>query len=134
MELTKETAKLVCNLEFLIGECCENNNSYNAYTDEYGCVFRYPVWVLCTDIVEENGFKKEVDNSFKTSLNLADLFNVVSIDDVRNIFYKFGSNELNIGIGLISVLEFLEKRYGLNFNELENQVQRNKALSTKITK
>ena len=133
MELTKETAKLVCNLEFLIGECCENNNSYNAYTDEYGCVFRYPVWVLRTDIVEENGCKKEVDNSFKTSLNLADLFNVVSIDDVRNIFYKFGSNELNIGIGLISVLEFLEKRYGLNFNELENQVKKN-TLSTKITK
>ena len=77
--------------------------------------------------------KKEVDNSFKTSLNLADLFNVVSIDDVRNIFYKFGSNELNIGIGLISVLEFLEKRYGLNFNELENQVKKN-TLSTKITK
>lgn len=133
MELTKETAKLVCNLEFLIGECCENNNSYNAYTDEYGCVFRYPVWVLRSDIVEENGCKKEVDNSFKTSLNLADLFNVVSIDDVRNIFYKFGSNELNIGIGLISVLEFLEKRYGLNFNELENQVKKN-TLSTKITK
>ena len=133
MELTKETAKLVCNLEFLIGECCENNNSYNAYTDEYGCVFRYPVWVLRTDIVEENGCEKEVDNSFKTSLNLADLSNVVSIDDVRNIFYKFGSNELNIGIGLISVLEFLEKRYGLNFNELENQVKKN-TLSTKITK
>ena len=91
MELTKETAKLVCNLEFLIGECCENNNSYNAYTDEYGCVFRYPVWVLRTDIVEENGCEKEVDNSFKTSLNLADLSNVVSIDDVRNIFYKFST-------------------------------------------
>lgn len=133
MELTKETAKLVCNLEFLIGECCENNNSYNAYTDEYGCVFRYPVWVLHTDIIEENGCEKEVDNSFKTSLNLADLSNVVSIDDVRNIFYKFGSNELNIGIGLISVLEFLEKRYRFNFNELENQVQKN-TLSTKITK
>ena len=133
MELTKETAKLVYNLEFLIGECCENNNSYNAYTDEYGCVFRYPVWVLHTDIIEENGCEKEVDNSFKTSLNLADLSNVVSIDDVRNIFYKFGSNELNIGIGLISVLEFLEKRYRFNFNELENQVQKN-TLSTKITK
>ena len=133
MELTKETAKLVYNLEFLIGECCENNNSYNAYTDEYGCVFRYPVWVLHTDIIEENGCEKEVDNSFKTSLNLANLTNVVSVDDVRNMFYKFGSNELNIGIGLISVLEFLEKRYGLNFNELENQVQKNTP-STKITK
>ena len=134
MELTKETAKLVCNLEFLIGECCENNNSYNAYTDEYGCVFRYPVWVMRQEIIEENGEEKEVDNSFKTSLNLADLSNVVSVEDVRNIFYKFGSNELNIGIGLISVLEFLENRYKLNFNELERQLQKNKPLSTKITK
>jgi len=33
--------------------------------------------------------------------------------------YKFGVNELFIGMGLINVLEYLEDRYDLDFNELE---------------
>ena len=33
--------------------------------------------------------------------------------------YKFGSNELYIGKGIIGILEYLEKRYGLDFNQLE---------------
>ena len=33
--------------------------------------------------------------------------------------YKFGSNELFIGMGLIEVLEYLEKRYNIDFNEME---------------
>lgn len=32
--------------------------------------------------------------------------------------YKFGSNNLFIGIGLQKVLEYLEKNYDLNFDEL----------------
>ena len=36
--------------------------------------------------------------------------------------YKFGSNELYVGQGLINVLEYLENRYGLNFEELEKHV------------
>lgn len=35
--------------------------------------------------------------------------------------YKFGSNELYIGQGLMNVLEYLEDRYGLDFEKLENE-------------
>ncbi len=34
--------------------------------------------------------------------------------------YRFGSNELYIGKGLIKVLEFLEERYGVDFHQLES--------------
>ena len=32
--------------------------------------------------------------------------------------YKYGANHLHIGRSLIEILEFLEKRYNINFNEL----------------
>lgn len=37
--------------------------------------------------------------------------------------YKFGSNHLFIGEGLINVLTMMEERYGINFNELEETFQ-----------
>ena len=38
---------------------------------------------------------------------------------IKYMKYKFGSNELFIGNGLIKALEYLEKRYDLDFSELE---------------
>ena len=42
--------------------------------------------------------------------------------EVETIKYKFGSNHLYIGLGLIKVLEYLEERYSLDFNELEKNL------------
>ena len=36
--------------------------------------------------------------------------------------YKFSSNELYIGKGIIGILEYLEKRYGSDFNQLEKNM------------
>ena len=33
--------------------------------------------------------------------------------------YKFGSNELFVGRGIINILEYLENRYKIDFDELE---------------
>ena len=41
-------------------------------------------------------------------------------EQINTIKYKFGSNHLFIGKGLMNVLDYLEKRYNINFNELEN--------------
>ena len=43
----------------------------------------------------------------------------ISPDSITYMKYKFGSNELYIGKGIIGILEYLEKRYGLDFNQLE---------------
>ena len=36
--------------------------------------------------------------------------------------YVFGSNHLFVGKGLYNVLSALEKRYGIDFNELEEKL------------
>ena len=49
MKITKRTAKLVSDLESILGDNCYNGDSYNGWTDEYGAHFRYPVTYLGTD-------------------------------------------------------------------------------------
>ena len=103
MKLTKATTDLICELEYIIGNQCYNPNSLNGYTLEEGCEFRYPV------SYENN----EGDDSRTRSI-------IKNIDKskINTIRYKFGSNHLYIGVAILEVLERLERKYGLDFNEL----------------
>ncbi|MBR1415645.1 MAG: hypothetical protein IJ570_07270 [Prevotella sp.] len=103
MKLTKATTDLICELEYIIGNQCYNPNSLNGYTLEEGCEFRYPV------SYENN----EGDDSRTRSI-------IKNIDKskINTIRYKFGSNHLYIGVAILEVLERLESKYGLDFNEL----------------
>ena len=103
MKLTKMTTDLICELEYIIGSQCYNPNSLNGYTLEEGCEFRYPVCY-------EN--KDGVDT--KTSYKIRNI-DKSKIDTIR---YKFGSNHLYIGEAIIKVLDLLENKYDLDFNEL----------------
>ena len=40
---------------------------------------------------------------------------------------KIGSNHLYIGDGIVKVLEFLEDRYNIDFNQLEDELEKNSA-------
>lgn len=40
MKLDKNTAKLICELEYLIGDECYNPNSYDGWTGDEGCSYR----------------------------------------------------------------------------------------------
>lgn len=106
MKLTPKIAKLICEMEYLVGKECYNPNSYNGYTDEEGCGYRYPVYI-CNDNKPGNLLKYR--------------YKVLSSkpDQIKTLKYKFGSNHLFIGKGLINVLTMLEERYGIDFNELE---------------
>ena len=103
MKLTKATTNLICELEQIIGNQCYNPNSLNGYTLEEGLEFRYPVWY-------EN---KEGDDT-KTSYKIRD----IDKSKIGTIRYKFGSNHLYIGEAIVNALEHLERKYGLDFNEL----------------
>ena len=103
MKLTKATTDLICELEQIIGNQCYNPNSLNGYTLEEGLEFRYPVWY-------EN---KEGDDT-KTSYKIRD----IDKSKIGTIRYKLGSNHLYIGEAIINALEYLERQYGLDFNEL----------------
>ena len=103
MKLTKATTDLICELEYIIGMKCYNPNSLNGYTWEEGLEFRYPVW-----------YEDKDGDDTKTSYKIRN----IDKSNIGTIRYKFGSNHLYIGEGIVKVLEFLESKYGLDFNEL----------------
>lgn len=71
--------------------------------------------------------EKEKSNSYKirTKLN-EDNFSrskFLTPFTVRNMKYILGSNELFVGKGIICALEYIEKRYGIDFAELEERMK-----------
>ena len=110
MKLDKKMAKLICDLEYCIGSECYNPNSYDGWTGDEGCEFRYPVNIRVN---------KDAENLTKIRGNIAEWFPTIGPDSIATMKYKFGSNHLFIGLGIKKLLEELEKRYDLDFNELE---------------
>ena len=112
MKLTKKMYKVMADLECLIGSECYNPNSYDGWNDIDGCDFRYPI-----NVPDKDGEYEKIRTNIYDSL-LIDNKNLTA-DSFLYMKYKFGSNELYIGQGIKSVLEYLENRYELDFNELE---------------
>ena len=112
MKLDKKTARLICYLEYCIGKECYNPNAYDGWTGEEGLEFRYPVYFQ-----EKRGDKALT----KSRDNVAVEYPGVGVSSVETMKYKFGSNHLFVGLGIKNLLEELEKRYGLDFNELESR-------------
>ena len=111
MEIDKNITEVICDLEYKIGYQCYNPNSYNGYTDEEGCEYKYPVQ-YCKNVKELNEeqwtkTKSKIDN--------------IQPECIGSMRYAFGSNHLYVGDGIVEMLKYLEKRYGLNFNELEDK-------------
>ena len=111
MKLDKKMAKLICDLEYCIGSECYNPSSYDGWTGEVGCDFRYPVNIRVN---------KDDENLTKIRGKITDWYPKIGEDSIPTMKYKFGSNHLFIGLGIKRLLEELEKRYDLDFNELEN--------------
>ena len=42
-KITPEMMDLISRMEYKIGSSCYNADSYNGWTREYGCSFRYPL-------------------------------------------------------------------------------------------
>lgn len=116
MKLTKKMCRVIADLECLIGSECYNPNSYDGWSGEEGRWFRYPVSFPDKD----DGFVKIYGN-----LNETYLINQIDIskESILDMKYKFGTNELYIGSGLVEVIEYLEKRYDLDFWELEKNLK-----------
>lgn len=112
MELTKEMCKVIADLEFLIGSECYNPNSYDGWNDIEGCDFRYPI-----SFPDKKGEYKKIRMNINRSIMVDD--EDITKSSVTYMKYKFGTNELFVGKGIISILKYLENRYGIDFNELE---------------
>ena len=121
MKITDNTADLIFQLEYLVGKECYNPNSYDGYTGDEGCSFRYPVYVYSS----ANSNKME---KFRTRINdpqyaKYSLFPYIDAEMAKSMRYKFGSNHLYIGNGIFNILEYLETRYGIDFNDMEEKLK-----------
>jgi hypothetical protein len=103
MKLNKATIDLICELERIIGAECYNPNSFDGWTLEEGRSFRYPV-----------SYENKDGLARKTRLRVENM----DKDHINSIRYVFGSNNLFIGSAIVRVLERLEQKYGLDFDEL----------------
>ena len=48
----------------------------------------------------------------------------VPAQNIHTIMYKLGANELQIGNALKRILDFLERRYNIDFNALEKEYKK----------
>jgi len=103
MKLKKATIDLICELESIIGDECYNPNSFDGWTLEEGCSFRYPV-----------SYEDKDGKNCKTRFKITNM----DKDHINSIRYVFGSNNLFIGSAIYKVLETLERKYGIDFDEL----------------
>lgn len=102
MKLTKKRAKILAELEYLIGSECYNGNIQNWGPNgvQYlsGREFRYPLTV-----VNEDGEKAK----FRYKAHSEDL------SQLGSGYYAFGANRLHIIEGLKRVLDYLESHHDL---------------------
>jgi len=108
--------KVIADIEYLIGSECYNPNSYDGWNDIEGCDFRYPV-----NVPNREGEYKKIRSNINDSILLDS--KEITAKTIPFIKYRFGSNELFIGKAIINVLNYLEKRYGLDFNDLEKTIK-----------
>lgn len=113
MEITNKTAKLIADLEYLIGKECYNPNSYDGWNDIEGCDFRYPI-----NVPNDEGKYQKIRSRITNSYLIDD--KDITPSAVKYMKYKFGSNELYVGKGIINILEYLEERYNIDFEKLED--------------
>ena len=99
----KKTIELICELERLVGKQCYNPQSYNGYTGEEGCIMRYPVYYCNKD-----------GEDCKTKILVKD----ITKNCIGSIHYKFGANHLYIGDAIVDMLNYIEDKYNIDFNEI----------------
>lgn len=103
MKISKKTIELICELERLVGKQCYNPQSYNGYTGEEGCIMRYPVYYCNKD-----------GEDCKTKILVKD----ITKNCIGSIHYKFGANHLYIGDAIVDMLNYIEDKYNIDFNEI----------------
>ncbi len=111
MKVDKNIAELICTLEYKMGKQTYNPNSYNGWTGEEGCGFKYPV-NYCRN-------KKDLDAHKLTKTKFP--IQYIAPECISTMKYAFGSNHLYVGDGIVSILNYLEEIYNIDFNKLEQK-------------
>lgn len=101
-KLTKKRAKLLADLEYLIGGNCYNASIQNwgpgGVFEGEGRDFRYPL-----TLVDNEGVKRKCRYKAETE----------TPSELITGYYAFGANQLQIMMAMDEVLRHLEQNYGL---------------------
>lgn len=114
MKSTKEVdllKDLIINMEERIGGECYNSNIQNygswGVWEGTGREFKYPFNFYD---MNKNKIKKKYMNSDMTP------------EEIKSAYYAFGANQLHIGRAIINLIDYIERRYEIDFIELEKQI------------
>lgn len=114
MKINKTTAKIIYDIEEIIGSNCYNTQTRKHWKDTPGNFIRYPATIW------KDGKPEKIHSAYSVkNIN-------AKPKDITTLEYRFGANLLQIGDSIIEVLEMLENRYGLDFYELEKNRNKNK--------
>jgi hypothetical protein len=114
--LSLERKDLLLTMETIIGSQCYNGNiqNYGPYGvwEGEGRGYRYPI----NFISKENEKVKVRSTKYRKEFIFQD-------DLILTGIYQFGANSIAIMSGLNKVLNYLEDRYNIDFNELEKSIE-----------
>lgn len=107
---------LIINMEQRVGGECYNSNiqnygSWGSWEGE-GREFKYPFHYY---------------NKNKEKIKGRHINSDMSSEEITSVYYAFGANQLHIGRAIINLIDYIEKRYDIDFIELEKEIQ-NKSL------
>ena len=137
MEINDNIIELISELEYIIANSTIDNAAFigNGVTTK-GYFYRYPVWLKIrknfNELPDEPNVK--INNEYKVhnhkdmlayydeNHNLIHKTRNITPDEIKTMQYKFGKYRLLIGDGLTEILQFLENRYNIDFNELEEKI------------
>lgn len=113
MKINNDITELICQLEYLIGKEVVNKKSYGSY--------KYPltahVYRLYDIVLEKDGWIQD----FTYPIEFSDASHDFGEADkfLQEMHYTFGINKLYVGKAIINILDYLEKRYSIDFAKLE---------------
>lgn len=117
MKIDKDMVKVLSTMELLVGMQCYNlkmedpllDNSLARMLGREGLQYRYPVCYYKTKQDLEKQKLIKTKNSIKE----------IDPECFNTARYTMGANNLYIGNALLQVMDYLETRYDLDFNKLE---------------
>lgn len=101
MQKTDNIRLLIGEMEYIVANCYYNKQPRG------GHYFRYPY----TFILDGKKYQRK-GKAF-----------LPKIEEINTMRYVNGANNLYIGKALLKILEFLENRYDLDFDELESEFE-----------
>jgi hypothetical protein len=117
--------RLLHELEYQIGSECYNGNIQNygpgGEWEGEGRDFRYPV-----TFINSKGEKEKYKTALPYTLSSSGNYGYCHLGNKRynSAYYAFGANQLYVLRGIKNALEKIERRFGIDFDDLlENEIK-----------